>query len=237
MYQLVEYTLRMRKLYCKTKKRLGERFYKYNFYVYVQFEVTKDGIKRVSSNMSSLFENMSLINPKLAIESTPRSEDPEVLSEDDSSYKSSASLASDDISEDQSHHSIAREDERGDKVLSPSNIRPTGNWIENDPRMMKLGTFEVKAAPASTNLFDSPPANANKEPKFRPSGAFNPQGQLEFQQDGRHLYWDGSQEVWIKVRETSDISNKPTLIKRCPRVSSSACGFRAQTHRWTTWTQ
>lgn len=200
----------MRKLYCKTKKRLGERFYKYNFYVYVQFGVIKDGIKRVSSNMSSLFENMSLINPKLALENNPRSEDAEVLSEDDSSYKSSASLASDDISEDQSNHSIAREDERSDKILSPSSIRPSGNWIENDPRMMKLGTLEIKAVPVSTNLLDSPPANANKEPKFKSSGAFNPQGQLEFQQDGRHLYWDGSQEVWIKVAKLGDNSNKPT---------------------------
>ena len=189
----------MRKLFCKTKKRLGERFYKYNFYVYVPTMLTKDGIKRVSSNMSSLFENMSLINPKLAIDTSSTTDEVDNSEEEESSYKSSASLASDDISEDPSSQSIAREDDKSDRVISPSHVRPSGNWIENDPRMMKLGTIDVKQKAFSTNILDSPPANTNKEPRFKIGSSFNPQTQTEFQQDGRRLYWDGSDDVWIKV--------------------------------------
>ena len=35
MSQSIVYTLRCRELFCRLKKRLGERYYSYNFYVFV----------------------------------------------------------------------------------------------------------------------------------------------------------------------------------------------------------
>lgn len=130
--------MRCRKLIVKMKKKLGERYYKFNFYVFVSCS-HQDGQKRTPSSMSTLFENLYLNQAMYKKKDSIVDKDQHESFDSDKSISSAMSIRSEDFSDMGGQESAKLPPgriPRTDSELSLSNLKP---MLKNKSKLNQEG--------------------------------------------------------------------------------------------------
>ena len=182
MYQALKYRITCDKFICKMRKRLGEKYYRYNLYVFVILAHVQDGLKKASSNMSEVFENKLLnqVTFMNSIEEIPH--DLNLSDSDDSGFsRSSMSLRSDDMSE---IDPVSAKPEgrigRTNSELSLKHIKPELRFKQTVPDAIDPDQFQ----PNTHFKFESGISQASKSSQMSPSAKLIDQNRFE-----KYIYW------------------------------------------------
>ncbi len=202
MFQALKYSMRCRKLIVKMKKKLGERYYKFNFYVFVA-HANQDGQKRTPSYMSTLYENLYLNQATYKKKESLAEKEEHDSFDSDKSLSSAMSIRSEDFSDMGGQESAKLPPgriPRTDSELSLSNLKP---MLKNKSRMNQEA-MEFERFDSEPNQMGEPvesPSKFSFNNLHNPHNPHNPHPKLpDSNHEGKVMFWsfDGNQ-VSMKV--------------------------------------
>jgi len=254
MSQSIVYEVMCRKLVCRTKRKLDEKYYRYNFYLFVRERLSQDGLRRVTSNMSDLFENKTLNQALLRKDSfspvknnDEEEDDQEPDYSEDDELHSSLSIRSEEISEQSISNSeykreksigmrpIERESGNQSKpekefTLNLKKIKvPSTDWKENDPQMMRLDMVSDEFSVKDVKLkeYSREPSRANTNTLQLPLSPQRGPTEKVLYKETRKIYWNEKcRPVILKVAYKTNFSKRCISMLPLAKVSSSVSGFR-----------